>query len=252
MKTAVEFRICPNCGSTGYMEGYPVTGKRTCTKCGHENTKIKLKVIKTEREIMDQCPFCGKEGEEDDTLFENDDTVIFKCKKCGKLDGYIYVFLDFPEYPDEISDRSYATLSVEIAKQEGKFINPASKYQEFEKRLRKKEKSPIEKCKKQLRLLIYDENQEMKTAGLSYKTIGSARRKVYSFLESEGPLTNKQLKSIFPAALLLVQNSDPINFGRILGKKVTERQLEGIFGVTRKTIRKWRKRLSRRINNFYL
>lgn len=95
MKTdLIEFGICPCCGSTEYIEDYPAKGKRVCIQCGHENVGIELKVVEKWEEILDNCPFCGNDGEEDDTLFEKDDLVIFKCKKCERLDGYKF-FLDF-------------------------------------------------------------------------------------------------------------------------------------------------------------
>ena len=38
--------------------------------------------IRTDQEILDDCPYCGKEGEEDDTLYETDEPeniTIYKC-----------------------------------------------------------------------------------------------------------------------------------------------------------------------------
>lgn len=171
MKTdPTEFGICPNCGSPEYMEDYPVAGKRVCIKCGHEDVKVKLKIIETEKEILDNCPFCGKEGEEDDTLFEKDDIIVFRCKKCGKLDGY--KFFDFSGGGYDYDDVKYDSLSAKIAKQEGRFICSASRYKEFEKALRKRERDPVEKYKKRLNLLIDEKNEEMKVAGISYETVG--------------------------------------------------------------------------------
>jgi len=237
---AIEFRICPNCGSTDCIEDYPVKGKRLCVKCGHESVRMELKIVGAGQQILDNCPFCGKEGEEDDTLFEKDGIVVFRCKKCGKLDGY--KFPDFLEY-DPTFGRGHDSLSVKIAKQEGKFIHTASKYREFAEALRKKENFPVEKCKKQLLFIIQEKKQKMKVAGVSYVTIGRAKSEAQSFIERKGPLTNKKLKSLFPAALLLVQSFDLIRFGKTSGKKVTERQLETMFNVTRKTIRRWKKTL---------
>lgn len=139
----------------------------------------------------------------------------------------------------------YDSLSTKIAKQEGRFIYSAPRAKEFIKTLRKKERHPIEKCKKQLNLLVHSEIREMNEIGINYEAIRSAGWKVQSFLESEDLLTNKQLRSIFPAALCLVQNSDLIRHGKILGHKVTESQLERIFDVTRKTIRKWKRILQK-------
>lgn len=52
MKTdPIESGICLNCGSTEYIEDYPVKGKRICVKCGHENVKMELKVVETGKEM---------------------------------------------------------------------------------------------------------------------------------------------------------------------------------------------------------
>ena len=228
---SIEFVICPSCGSSGYIEDYPALGKQVCAECGHESEKIRLKIIAEEMEISDTCPFCGKEGDADDTLFEEDDILVFKCKKCGKLDGY--KFSDFPEF-DCGFEGTYDSLSIEIAKKEGKHVHPASKYREFEKALRKRENDPIEKSKKQLDYLIYSISQELSAAGIDRKVINRANCKVCLFIERKGPQTNKKLRSLFPAALLSIP-----------GHRVTERQLEKILGVTRKTIRKWKQILQK-------
>ncbi|MFC1486932.1 hypothetical protein ACFLRN_04500 [Thermoproteota archaeon] len=224
---SIEFGICPNCSSTEYFENYPMLGKQICIKCGHESEKIKLKIIEKQKEILDTCPFCGKEGEEDDTLFDKDDILVFKCKKCGKLDGYR--FFDFSDYYCEFAG-SHDSLSTEIAKQEGSYIHPASKYREFKRALRKMEKDPLKKCIKQLHYLINTKRQEILAADISTETIRNAEWKAQFFIKKNGPLTNKKLNCLYSAVLLCIS-----------GNKLTERQLEKIFGVTRKTIRKWKK-----------
>ena len=62
--TMNEFTLCPHCGSTEYLENYPAPGISACTKCGHEVTKIPLKEMSEEEILKQNCPFCGKEGEE--------------------------------------------------------------------------------------------------------------------------------------------------------------------------------------------
>ncbi len=226
---SIEFGICPHCGSTEYIENYPSLGKRVCTQCGHESEKITLKFIEKDEELFDTCYFCGTEGDEDDPFFEDDDILIFKCKKCGKLNGY-----NFPELMYGF-EHTHDSLSIKIAKNEGAFIHPASKYREFEKELRKREKDLVEKCKKQLDYLIYSVLPELSAAGIDPEVINRAKRKVQFFIKwVGGPQTNKKLRSLFPAVLL-----------NIPGNKFTERQLEKIFGVTRKTIRNWKEILQK-------
>jgi hypothetical protein len=159
----------------------------------------------------------------------------------------------------EILDVMYDPLSVKIAKQEGrkakkiKLPIKASRLAEFRKSLRKREKDPIEKCKEQLQRFIVEKTGEMNAAGISTETINSSRRKVADYLKGK-PVTHRQLTSLLAAAIYEASHEELVGVGsfRRVGEKISERQLEKIFGVTRKTIRKWRKRLSRRINNFYL
>ena len=40
-----EFKLCPDCGSTEYMENYPTPGTSICDDCGHEITSIALKEL---------------------------------------------------------------------------------------------------------------------------------------------------------------------------------------------------------------
>lgn len=196
-----EFKICSNCGSREFLENYPSPGKEICAKCGHEITKIKLKIIKTEQQIADQCPFCGKEKEHDDIFFEMGIITIFKCKGCGKLDSYVcYSVVDL----DHIDDRSYDPKSVKIAQQEGTTIYTSHKIEKLKKSLKQKKKDPVEKCKKQLNNLIHNHIRELNSNSISFDTIRSARWKVESFLEKKGPITRKNLNSIFPAALFII------------------------------------------------
>ena len=85
-----------------------------------------------------------------------------------------------------------------------------------------------------MNLLVQKKIQELNVIGISFETIRRAKWNVRSFIERKGTFTNKQLRSLFPAALL----SLPEN-------RVTERQLEKIFGITRKTIRKWKELLQK-------
>ena len=83
-----EFRLCPNCGSTEYLENYPTPGFLICGICTQRTIKIPLTEMTEEEIYATNCSSCGKEGEDGETLFENDKVVVFKCKKCGTIDGY--------------------------------------------------------------------------------------------------------------------------------------------------------------------
>jgi len=100
--------------------------------------------------------------------------------------------------------------------------------------------------------LIREKLGQMNAAGISIETINSARRKVIDYLEK--PLSHKQLTTLLAAAIYEASREELIGFGGVkpVGEQVSERLLEKIFGVTRKTMRKWRKSLPRRIKKFYL
>jgi len=93
----------------------------------------------------------------------------------------------------------------------------------------------------------------MNASGISTETINSARRKVICYLEGK-PVTHRQLTSLLVAAVYETSHEELIGVGgfKRVGEKVSERQLEKIFEVTRKTMRKWRKRLPHREGSFYL
>lgn len=247
MENSTDFiDICPNCGSTQCLENYPVPGKCICVKCGHESIRTKLLMGET-----NVCHSCGEEVDKD-TVLQNEDILILKCKKCGRSESYTYPS-DFEGfYYDEPTDNSYNSLTVKIAEQEGKSIHSAPKYHEYAKALRttERERRPIEKCKKQLDNLIRSKSDEIGNTGISSETIKLVRRRIREFLEERGHVTRKQLNSIFAATLSLIQRTDQIRYKRSLEKRVTDVQLENIFNVTRKTIREWRKTLQE--NSFFL
>ena len=218
-------------------------GQKMCSKCGHESIEVQLKSIKTQDEIPDNCSFCGTEGEPEDALYEDENimmrTVIYKCKKCENLEGFTYTLQE--EYYHDY-DEVYDPFFVKIAEQEGSPIHSASKCMEFGKRLKKKERNPIEKCKKRLILLIREKYPLLKSAGVGSKTIDNAKWKAQCFIERKGHCTEKQLRSIFSAEICLAQEA-MIRQRKILKKEITERQLKTIFEIDRKTIRNWKRKL---------
>lgn len=244
-----KLSICPNCGSTQYLADYPAVGQKTCTKCSHPSTDVELKPLKNSDDPLENCPFCGKEGGDDDTLFENNHVLIYKCKQCGKLDGY--KFLDDEEEtdwdPEELNDEDRNPLQVKIARKEGHFILPASKYKEIAKALQQKEKNPKEKCKRQLHQLVRQNNEALKTAGVSPKLIEDATYHVERYINEKGELTEKQLKNLFCASIYVFHDA-MIRSGRITATNLTERSLHEIFDVDRKTIRKWKNIVKERLS----
>lgn len=246
-----KFSLCPNCGSTLYRKDYPVAGQKTCDICKNQIVEIKLKHIQSDEEFLDNCPFCGKEGEEDDTLFEEDDIIIFKCKQCKRLDGYrfideddnqIYSTWDF----EDLTDGNYDPLQVKIASKEGGYVFSAAKAKEIAKALKEKEKDPKEKCKRQLHQLVKQNTEALKTAGISDDLIKRTECDVGLYIYKEGELTDKQLKNLF-CATLYVFHDVMVRSGRKTNSNLTERTLQKVFNVDRKTVRKWKNIVKERI-----
>ena len=84
---------------------------------------------------------------------------------------------------------------------------------------------------------IREKREIMSNMGVDFLTIKFATEKAIDFAEKKGPFTEKQLKQVFPAALILVQ-SNLLGSEKLKGMKLTERQVEEIFGTNRKTTRK--------------
>ena len=227
-----QFTLCPKCGSTNCLENYPTQGTSICTTCGHQATALMLKVIQEELEgIPSACPSCGKEDENSSPFFSSRDKVVYKCKACGKLDGYFLLPFIFSS-EDDINDSTFDGESVANAKTEGKLVypNPSNK----------KKLSPTNYFEDQI-----SEKKELLTKmGVEIETINFALEKAINHLTHKQPYTDKQLKHIFPAALILAQNSLS-GLGKLKGSKLNERQLEEIFKTNRKTTRKWKEILEK-------
>jgi hypothetical protein len=196
----------------------------------------------SEDEIIQQpCPFCGKEGEEDDTLLDEKNILVYKCKRCGKLDGYSIALGP----PDGIgpAPRQHSTnpqkkqKPVSLYKLEGyKPVYSAEDAERLAKLLKKAENDPKEKCKRLLRQWVKQKVGVIEKMGVPSQTIEIARRKVEFFIDKNGRQTNKRLVSIFLTSIYIVHNKES-------SQKITERTIQKSFGIDRKTLRKWKRTL---------
>lgn len=238
-----EFRLCPNCGSTENLENYPTPGNSMCGKCSHRTVKIPLTEMKKDEIYATNCTFCGKEGEDGDTLFENDNVVAFKCKKCGTIDGY--KINREPDYfdsgNDEPYDGSYSYETIKTAEKEGSFnILSVDKYQEIAKALRKKENDPKVKCKKRLLAQVNKKRGSLEKTGVQADAIKEAIFKVECFINKMGELTDKKMMILFFAALY-VNLETSAKDKNSQSSTLKERAMQELSGIDRKTIRKWKK-----------
>ena len=179
--------------------------------------------------VLDNCcPFCGKEGEEDDTLLEEvshrDYIIIFKCKRCGKLYGYKESYVDSDDgNPLDETDNQHSLKTIITVQKEGRGVFSAAKCREIARALKKskkREKSPSD--------LIDEKKSELKTAGVGSLIVAEANRQANSYIESKGPCTQKQLNSLLVGAILSAQDA-LIRRGDVPEKEITERKLEKIF-----------------------
>lgn len=245
---SLEFKICAYCGSTEYLEDYPTSGITICAKCANEINKIVLREMVEDDILVQHCPFCGKEGEEGDTLFDDDNIMIFKCKGCGKLDGYRIVFEPTHTIDGQLLDRTHKPKAVSLDKLEGNQpVYSAEQARKLAKALEKAEKDPKEKCIRKLNRLVEDKSQLLKAAKVSALITDCAKTHVQKQIRLEGSCTDKQINILFAAAILEAQET-LLRLNRIPKKEITERQLKKMFTIDRKTLRKW-KRILRKQNS---
>ncbi len=232
---SVQLMLCPACGSKNHLENYPVQGSSTCVDCGHEVTSVALNVIQEDLEdIPSICTSCGKDNEVEEPIFDEGTKVVYKCTACGKLDGYLLLPPTFQEN-EVLNDIEFDGLSVIIAKTEGKLVYPGYSNE--------KEQNALG-CFTEFETLINEKKETMKKLGVDFQTINLAIEKANNYLAHKGPFSDKQLKHIFPAALILAQ-SNFLGLGKLQGTKLTERKLEEIFRTNRKTTRKWKDALEK-------
>ena len=196
-------------------------------------------------EIPDNYAFCGEKATVNDAIYDMNNTFIFKCKKCGRLDGYRYIDDDddFPYVDIELDDCQYPRKTLKIAKEEGKPIISASAIKKITKTLKKNRNDPKLKCKEHLNNLIKEQNETLKMAEIDTQILEDAITQANYSIQTRGPYTEKQLKILLPAAILEAQETLLLK-GKTPKKVTTERELMKIFGTDRKTIRKWKKRLN--------
>ncbi|MGD0495557.1 MAG: hypothetical protein ABSB28_05900 [Candidatus Bathyarchaeia archaeon] len=210
--------------------------------------------------LPEHCSQCGQELTElycrPEKLVESGnayDLVVLKCQNCNVVAAFY------------IEPIAYDDLMMTPSKQDeylgGRTLEPPHwkyvgkpKWGEGEQPLIPKKcaeayKNAISKPEEPAQLeeldqLIQSKFAKMFQAGLD-KEINSAKRKTVRYLNNN-PLTPKQLRAAFAAAIYNVSQEKPNRIDSHLEQKepIPERDLEKIFGITRKTIRRWRKLLA--------
>jgi hypothetical protein len=246
-----QMKICPNCGSTRYFEDYPVLGVSICEICGHQVTSTPVKEVDEEIEerVFSKCicRVCGR-NQTDDLLLDSERLVVFKCKGCGQLDAYRIspIAISFNE---DIYDAAYSSKAAAIAKKEGHLVFSASASEKIVKAIQKKQKDPVIACQKELERFICEKSHTLLEKGISCCILERADIIASRFIALKGPLTSKQVACLFSGAVYLVQDYLSSKEG-LKGRMITEIQGEEIFGVSRKTSRKWVKMLKKEFPAF--
>jgi hypothetical protein len=245
----IEFILCPVCNTEKYSVRYSADGRKICTKCGNDLIITKLRLLDDEDEMPDNCVFCGEEDLRDSAFFSNQkDVIIFKCKKCGGLDGYRYIDLyDYPNF-DEPDESQYSNIAIKIAEEEGRPILSPSAHKKIIKVIEKKRKNSKLKCQEKINALIKEKAKELEAAQIDPQIVKNAILRAKHSIRIHGPYTEKQLRILLSATILEIQER-LLCKGKIIKKTTSERQLMKIFGIARKTIRKWKKKLQEQQRN---
>jgi hypothetical protein len=196
---------------------------------------FKIETTLREDDIQDNCERCGKEL--DDLYSRNAldyDLVVLKCPQCKAIYAYL---IDCTKDDDDWSD---------LDNSEPMNDHSAPRIKNPEKVLPKKCAAVYSKAisqqedkTKELNKLIEYKLPELYRIGLSLATINLARSIVAR--EINAGSTTKHLTTLLAAAIYAKANGVTTSgsLWQHKGEGITERQLEEIFGVSRKTIRKW-------------
>lgn len=209
---------------------------------------FKVETIFRPAAMQDNCERCGKELEEiyhrDSSVF---DLVVLKCPQCKAIYAYLIDYSKDEEgysssddtYP--MNDHS-APLNKTHKKIKGITKTCLSKNcaTVYLKGINDQKKKTEE-----LNQLIQNKLPELYKIGLSLATINLARSRVALEIRF-AEITTKHLTTLFAAAIYAKANGVSTSgcMWKHKGEGASERQLEEIFGVSRKTIRKWSEKFS--------
>jgi DNA-directed RNA polymerase subunit RPC12/RpoP len=203
---------------------------------------FKIQEVNRPDDMQDNCERCGKEVEE---LYWRDSSVydltVLKCPQCKTIYAYLIDYTKDDYYPNEwentepMNDHS-APLDKTCIKVKGIKKRTLSKKcaAAFSKDVAEQEKRSQE-----IDELIQNKLAELYNAGLSLATINFARLETIRRINRAK--TNKKRTALLAATIYVKANGTTTDGGLWAhkGEGITERQLECIFGVTRKTIRGW-------------
>lgn len=174
------------------------------------------------------------------------DLLVLKCENCSRVYSYWIEPYTYNEYFTTPTKEDLAGRIIEPPqwKYRGKPQWGEGKQPKFSPKIAKTyEKSvfQLEDINKKITPIIRNKQPDLYRIGVSNETILAARNKMRDYMKSN-TVTAKQLDSLLAAAIYEVSHEEYIGAEgyRRGNEKISEHQLEKIFGTTRKTIRRWR------------
>jgi len=216
-----------------------------------EQAEMVTKTVRSYDDTPDSCSKCRGSFEEiyvrseELTSWNGYDLIVLKCQKCRLL----YAFWIQPFSPDEthlFSAKGDEHVGRRIEPPKWEYVNKPEwgegRQPKFSKKTVKtyeRTSSQLEGVNKKMNPIIQSKLAEMYGAGLGIETINSARNKVADYLRNNSTTSN-QLVSLLTAAIYEASHEELVGVDGLkrVGEKISERELEKVFGVTRKTIRK--------------
>lgn len=214
------------------------------------SVEMKIETLTEDRDIIpDKCPKCSHVFEEiycrsEKTHKYGDfDLIVFKCSSCQ---AYFTYWIDCSgDYRANAEISAHMQANLEPTGNQPLRIKGKPALSEknvlFKKCAQRYSKAISDKAKsdKELNSLIQAKLPELYKAGLSLETINFAKNKVTHY-QINNKASAKKMPKLFAAAIYRTAN---MAVWKHQGEGISERQLEEIFGVTRKTIRRLSKLL---------
>jgi len=222
-----------------------------------ENATMEINTLNEFDDLPECCSKCKEPLVEiyarpDNLGANNYGLVVLECEKCSTFYSFWiepYTFDDTYINPAK-EDLAGRIIEPPHWKYKGKPEWGEGKQPRFSKRVAtvyEKVSSQLENIDKKITTIIQSKQAELHSIGLSIGTIQSARNKMRNHMKNNS-VTSNQLTRLFVAAIYEASHEEYVgaNGYQRVGEKIGECQLEEIFGVTRKTIRRWRKVLTGR------
>lgn len=200
---------------------------------------LKIETITPDDEYLDNCQKCGKSlvkvycRFEDSKIGGDFNLLVFKCHDC-KI-AYAY-------WVDDGGSDDWLGWQIDDAGPTGNQpLDAARKKRAFPQTCAKnyvKASKTQETKSRELNRLVEAKMADLYKANLSLTTINLAKNLAMRRIQAETSPT--KIKTLFAAAIYAKANTVSTDGGlwKHKGEGITERQVEEIFGVTRKTIRK--------------